>query len=165
VRLEQRAGVRHPCEADGPQVCPHPPRLAPTTTGGEAAMMGAGRMGFARYWTVKRDVDPESLIEAGRKMGEVIRLSNVPLAGLDGTGEPTLDANNGTVWFNGVEDSYEGFVWPPDLVAGRASPDQEDAVFEWCKTRRLPYDAVVAACLRVAREVLGDSIRVEADEE
>jgi len=126
---------------------------------------GGGKMAFARYWTVKRDVDPERLIEAGRKMGELIRLSSVPLAGLDGTGEPTLNANDGTVWFNGVEgDDYEGFVWPPDLVAGRASPDQEDSVFDWCKTRRLPYDAVVAACLAVAREVLGDSIRVEADE-
>jgi hypothetical protein len=130
-----------------------------------AAIMVGGKMAFARYWTVRRDADPEKLVEAGRKMGELIRLSSVQLAGLDGVGEPTLDANNGTVWFNGVEeDSYEGFVWPPDLVAGRPSPNQEDSVFDWCKTRRLPYDAVVADCLAVAREVLGDSIRVESDE-
>jgi hypothetical protein len=121
-------------------------------------------MSFTRYWTVKRDVDPERLIEAGRKMGELVRLSSVPFAGLDGTGEPTLNANTGAVWLNGVEgDDYEGFVWPPDMIAGQASLDDEDSVFDFCKTGRLPYDAVVAACLAIAQEVLGDSIRVDAD--
>jgi hypothetical protein len=121
-------------------------------------------VGFTRYWTVKRDVDPERLIEAGRKMGELVRSSSVPLAGLDGTGEPTVNSNTGAVWFNGVEgEDYEGFAWPPDLIAGRASRDDDDSVFDFCKTARLPYDDVVNACLAVAQEVLGDAIKVEAD--
>jgi hypothetical protein len=123
-------------------------------------------MGFTRYWSVRADVDPARLIEAGRRMSELVRASEVPLAGVDGTGEPTLETQKGTVWFNGVaalEQDYETFVWPPDLVHGRRVLDDPNWVFEFCKTGRLPYDAVVVACLDSAQQVLGDAIRVEAD--
>ena len=119
---------------------------------------------FTRYWTVARDVDPETVLEAGRKMGDVVRLSGVSLAGPDGTGEPMIDANTGEVAFNGVEGAdYETFRWPPDLVAGQASPGDQNSVFDFCKTGLLPYDAVVAACLEAAQEVLGESMTVDAD--
>ena len=99
-------------------------------------------------------------------MGKLVQASNVPLAGVDGTGEPHVDRETGDVWFNGVaalEEDYEGFVWPPDLVRGIRPSDDPDCVFDFCKTGRLPYDAVVVACLDVAQQVLGDSIRVAAD--
>jgi hypothetical protein len=119
---------------------------------------------FTRYWTVTRDVDPETVLEAGRKMGDVVRLSGVSLAGPDGTGEPIVNVSTGEVAFNGVEgEDYETFRWPPDLVAGQASSGDQNSVFDFCKTGLLPYDAVVAACLAVAQEVLGESMTVEAD--
>jgi len=123
-------------------------------------------VGFTRYWTVTRDVDPETVLEAGRKMGDVVRLSGVSLAGPDGTGEPIVNVSTGEVAFNGVEgedEDCETFRWPPDLVAGQASSGDQNSVFGFCKTGLLPYDAVVAACLGVAQEVLGESMTVEAD--
>jgi hypothetical protein len=121
-------------------------------------------VGFTRYWTVTRDVDPQSVLEAGRKMGDVVRVSGVSLAGPDGTGKPIVNVNTGEVAFNGVEgEDYETFRWPPDFVTGQASPTDQNSVFDFCKTGRLPYDAVVAACLAVAQEVLGESMTVEAD--
>jgi hypothetical protein len=121
-------------------------------------------VGFTRYWTVTRDVDPQTVLEAGRKMGGVVRVSGVSLAGPDGTGKPIVNVNTGEVAFNGVEgEDYETFRWPPDFVTGQASPTDQNSVFDFCKTGRLPYDAVVAACLAVAQEVLGESMTVEAD--
>jgi hypothetical protein len=123
-------------------------------------------MGFTRYWNVRADVDAARLVEAGRRMGELVRASEVPLAGGDGTGEPVLESETGKVRFNGVaalEQDYETFAWPPDLVDGMRASDDPDWVFEFCKTGRLPYDAVVVACLDVAQQVLDDSIRVGAD--
>jgi hypothetical protein len=121
-------------------------------------------VGFTRYWTVTRDVDPQTVLEAGRKMGDVVRVSGVSRAGPDGTGKPIVNANTGEVAFSGVEgEDYETFRWPPDFVTGQASPTDQNSVFDFCKTGRLPYDAVVAACLAVAQEVLGESMTVEAD--
>jgi hypothetical protein len=123
-------------------------------------------MGFTRYWKVRADVDQDRLIEAGRMMGELVRSSDVPLAGGDGTGEPVVDSETGKVWFNGEADrqeDYETFSWPPDLVSGTRASDDPDWVFDFCKTGRLPYDAVVADCLDAAQQALGDAIRVEAD--
>jgi hypothetical protein len=97
-------------------------------------------------------------------MGDVVRLSGVPLAGPDGTGEPLVNADTGEVAFNGVEgEDYETFRWPPNLVTGQASTRDQNSVFDFCKTGLLPYDAVVAACLAAAKEVLGKSMTVEAD--
>ena len=110
-----------------------------------------------------RDVDPATLLEAGRKMGDVVRLSGVSLAGPDGTGEPIVNAHTGEVAFNGVEgEDYETFryrIWS----RGKLRLADQNSVFDFCKTGLLPYDAVVAACLAVAQEVLGESMAVEAD--
>jgi hypothetical protein len=97
-------------------------------------------------------------------MGDVVRVSGVSRAGPDGTGKPIVNANTGEVAFSGVEgEDYETFRWPPDFVTGQASPTDQNSVFDFCKTGLLPYDAVVAACLAVAQEVLGESMTVEAD--
>jgi hypothetical protein len=123
-----------------------------------------GDVGYARYWRVNRDADPAKLVEAGREMARVIQASTVPLAnrwGEAGT-EPEIDLDSGNVAFNGVEDdSYETFNWPPDL--SRPASDDPARTFGWCKTGRLPYDDVVAACLRVAKDILGEQIEIASD--
>jgi hypothetical protein len=65
--------------------------------------------------------------------------------------------------FNGVgDDSYEAFLWPPDLIQ---PPEEDGSVFDSCKTQWRPYDAVVLACLLAAKGELGDDIRIGSDAE
>jgi hypothetical protein len=65
--------------------------------------------------------------------------------------------------FNGVgEDSYEAFLWPPDLTQ---PPEEDGFVFDFCKTQWRPYDAVVLACLLAAKGELRDDIRIGSDAE
>jgi hypothetical protein len=121
-------------------------------------------VGYTHYWLVDPDVEPARLVEAGRGMAKVIRAAQVPLA--DGFGragtEPVIDLDAGTVWFNGVaEEGRETFSWPPDLNA--RSHDDPGRAVDFCKTWRMPYDAVVVACLLVAQRVLGDRIEIGSD--
>ena len=52
--------------------------------------------------------------------------------------------------------SYETFLFP-----GFGSPPHPD--FACCKTERKPYDAIVVACLLVAKHHLGAAIEVSSD--
>ncbi len=67
------------------------------------------------------------------------------LTGPDGSGTMIVDATN--VDLNGIGDhACEPFVFPGDLG------------FNFCKTEGEPYDAVVTACLLVARDHFPSSV-------
>jgi len=127
---------------------------------------GEGTEVFTRYWRVRRDTDPERLAEAGLETARIIEASAVPLANWEGEPgtEPEIDLDTGKVFFNGVgeeEDAYESFYWPPDL--NHPSRDDPLWTFGFCKTGRLPYDEVVAACLLAAKDVLGEQMEIASD--
>jgi len=123
-------------------------------------------MGYTHYWHVRPETDAAKLDVARSEMQRVVETaiqSGYDLAGP--TGEP--DTELGEIqerWgFNGVgDDSYEAFLWPPDPSAGI---DEEGYWFAFCKTNWRPYDAVVIPCLLVAKDQLGDEIRIGTDAE
>jgi hypothetical protein len=74
----------------------------------------------------------------------------------DGLGEELgkWEADTEIVRFNGFgEDSHETFLF---------SIDGADS-FNFCKTARKPYDAVVTACLIHMKDTYGDLVRISSD--
>lgn len=64
---------------------------------------------------------------------------------------------------NGIDDmSHESFVWQalPTQVEWRKN---EPEIFDFCKTARKPYDAVVTAILIRAKEIYGSCVRISSD--
>jgi len=129
--------------------------------------LGATRrneMGYTHYWRVRRDTDASKLAEVRDDVGLLLANSPVPLG--DGHGRPGTEPKviDGRVFFNGIDDSanvgedlaHETFSWPPDLTA-------DGWTFDFCKTARKPYDAVVAASLIRAKKILGADIEVSSD--
>lgn len=73
----------------------------------------------------------------------------------DGMGERLgqWECTNETVWFNGYgPDSHETFNWSIDSSG-----------FEFTKTARKPYDAVVTACLIHLKDIYGDLVNIGSD--
>ncbi len=73
----------------------------------------------------------------------------------DGMGEQLgqWQCTNETVWFNGYgPDSHETFNWSIDSSG-----------FEFTKTARKPYDAVVTACLIHLKDIYGDLVNIGSD--
>ena len=64
-----------------------------------------------------------------------------------------LEISDEIVTFNGVgADSHETFYWALDASG-----------FNFCKTARKPYDAVVTACLIHLKDVYGDLVDIGSD--
>ena len=64
-----------------------------------------------------------------------------------------LEISDEIVTFNGVgEESHETFYWALDASG-----------FNFCKTARKPYDAVVTACLIHLKDVYGDLVDIGSD--
>jgi len=64
-----------------------------------------------------------------------------------------LEISDEVVRFNGVgEDSHETFYWSINSDG-----------FDFCKTARKPYDAVVTACLIHLKDVYGDLVDIGSD--
>lgn len=121
-------------------------------------------MGYTHYWY--RPVEgepPEKVFGALLSMSMIIRSSPVPLAGPHGEGEPEI--NESGIWFNGrgEEDSHETFCFPVQPKHNEWDDQTDPLVFEFCKTARKPYDAVVVACLLAAKHHLGDLIQISSD--
>ena len=95
--------------------------------------------GYTHYFTWKETPNKESLKQCIAEMQKLIADRGTALAGPDGDGNPVLAPDH--IEFNGVgDDAHEPFVFP----GGNG--------FIFCKTQWKPYDAVVVACLFVARD-------------
>jgi len=98
-------------------------------------------MGYTHYWRNKvsfTDAEWNTMVERFNK--EVLPFYDI--AGPDSHGVPIVDRNK--IFFNGTE--KDGAC--ESLVFHKKAID-----FEFCKTRRLPYDAAVVKTLKIAREV------------
>jgi hypothetical protein len=115
-------------------------------------------MGFTRYYTVNRKLDPEKFkhfSNACQLVCEKIqKKENYELADWDGTKGTAPVFSDTEVRFNGVEDdSHETF-----------SISVHKTGFEFTKTNRKPYDSSVSACLYLARHFFGTDIKVSDDD-
>jgi len=104
--------------------------------------------GYDQYFTWHSRPSPQALHEAIAEMRLVIEASRSKLAGPDGDGQPEIGSDS--VVFNGIgDDSHEPFFFPG--IIEDPSPGLEPG-FNAIKTAGKPYDAVVTACLLVARD-------------
>jgi hypothetical protein len=114
-------------------------------------------MGYTHYWEFKLGSDQKSYELAKKEIIEFITFTiekeNYKLA--DGMGKKgTFPSLNTFISFNGVEkDSHETFFLN----------NQIDSTFNFCKTARKPYDAVVIGCLLILKGYLKDDLRVSSD--
>jgi hypothetical protein len=116
-------------------------------------------MGYTHYFSkvgVTRDdairfemfaIGARTIIEYATKYDGIV------LAGQDGEVEGAWEITDEVVRFNGLgEDSHETFYWGSDADG-----------FNFCKTARKPYDAVVTACLIHLKDCYGDAVSVSSD--
>jgi hypothetical protein len=112
-------------------------------------------MGYTHYWRC----DPKKLVqhlwykEVLEDMAKIVEANKDLLAGWDGdVFTDILASTRDGISFNGIgPNSCETFNFPP----------LRD--FDFCKTRGMPYDVVVTACLAAAKDRLGDAIKVSSD--
>lgn len=105
------------------------------------ALLPAGNMGYGHNWTWKSSPDSAKLKKCIEEMKLILQASPVPLASVEGKGEPTI--RDGILTFNmkGEDDEIgEPFVFP-----GRTG-------YNFCKTNGKGYDPVVTACLLVVMD-------------
>lgn len=108
-------------------------------------------MGYTHYWTFSSKVEAEPFARFCEIAGKIITALHEPLklTGPDETGTPVVTAEK--VDFNGAN-GCENF-----------SIGLGDNGFDFCKTRGLPYDSAVTACLIAAKLIFGAYIRVSSD--
>ncbi len=110
-------------------------------------------MGYTHYWYKQGDYSEDSMRALVEDVKLICKRSEIPLAGMGGEVETQPEFTELGFGFNGVEDdSHETF-----------SINIDDRDFEFCKTEHKPYDAVVTACLLLAKFHLGESIQVKSD--
>jgi hypothetical protein len=113
-------------------------------------------MGYTHYWehgpiarTVFRD-----LADDARRIVDMARSAGYTVAGPMGTGEPKFDDFG--ISLNGSQDLWE------DHETFELTPNATD--FDFCKTARKPYDAVVCAILlRASLRVPGFIVKSNGD--
>jgi hypothetical protein len=109
--------------------------------------------GYAHYWTWKNPPDSAKLKKCIDEMKLILQASPVPLASVDGNGQPAIRDSMITFNMKGEEDDIgEPFVFP-----GRTGHN-------FCKTNGKGYDPVVTACLLVVMDHFGkDEVTVSSD--
>lgn len=100
--------------------------------------VSAAHAGYSHYWTWKSSPDSAKLKKCIDEMKSILQASPVPLASVEGKGQPTI--RDTMLTFNMKGDDKE--IGEPFVFPGRTG-------YNFCKTGGKPYDAVVTACLLV----------------
>lgn len=101
-------------------------------------------MGYTRYWNIKNDLDDSKFVKFKEISSQIVELFDIPL--------DDIIIDDSVVRFNGVgDDAHETFVF------------SKKSGFNFCKTQRKPYDAVVCACLLTAVNIFGSDISFSSD--
>ena len=115
-------------------------------------------MGYTHYWSLKRDIAPLTWAQICLDTTAICVVSSVPIKR-----DPLLYPE-GIITIDGVEDDEgpEAFRFEQHI-----RPEQFDQKynrhFDYCKTDRRPYDALVGAILITAKYWLGDNILISSD--
>lgn len=97
--------------------------------------------GYSHNWSWHSSPDPVKLKKCLSEMKLILGASPVPLASVDGTGQPTVRDSMLTFNMKGEDDTIgEPFVFPGHVG------------YNSCKTNGLAYDPVVTACLLVVMD-------------
>jgi hypothetical protein len=99
----------------------------------------SGRAGYSHYYEWKQKPDEHALRSCLEQMHLVVAAAKNLLAGPDGDGKPKVEALQLEINGRG-EESHEAFIFPAGMG------------WNSCKTAGKPYDAVVTACLLIARD-------------
>lgn len=106
---------------------------------------GKAFAGYTHYYTWHERPNSAALASCISEMRLIVEAQTNILAGPEGSGAPEISSTN--LVLNGIgDDGHEPFVFPKDLG------------FNFCKTAAKPYDAVVTACLLVARDHFPSSV-------
>lgn len=119
-------------------------------------------MVFTRYWASKNiETFPEKFLSEVTAVFEVALEEGIELAGPLGEGTPVLES--GYIGLNGpLSSSTGGDLTYESFVIDLSEPDP----YNFCKTRRRPYDAVVNAVLEIAAAYdVVDSVSSDGDNE
>ena len=130
-------------------------------------------MGYTHYWVLLPGFNRDAFAQATQDMAQMIHRSEIPVAGPKGIWgtspqiTPTRVAFNGTNWKTA---SAVKQVTDQDADWGEtnesAEPfgiDAEQPGWDWCKTRRQPYDSIVAACILVVKHHLPEHLFIKSD--
>lgn len=110
-------------------------------------------MGYTHYWKTKREFTEEEWNKFTKGTKKIIKKSGVKICNGMGEDEPILTPD--VVSLNG--DASNGEDCESFIVT------KEPQEFEFCKTRREPYDKVVCACLLLMEKILGKDVEVSSD--
>ena len=86
----------------------------------------------------------------------IIERCDVPIGNAQGDAGSQQTNMDGYFLFNGIRpDSNETFAYPPS--------DSYASGYDFCNTKRLPYDPIVCASLLAIRQHLGDGVDISSD--
>jgi hypothetical protein len=124
-------------------------------------------MGYTHYWEIHRsftDKEWESLVDEANRIIGLAKKLDIRLGDALGDFEPSLNEKH--IALNGYgSEGCESFVLTKKK-RDRAEWETErenDAVFEFCKTRQLPYDDVVISILNAAKQIAPEAIKLSSD--
>ena len=124
-------------------------------------------MGYTHYWETLRsftDQEWDSLTKEANRIIGLAKSLNIPLGDALGDFEPVVTKKR--IALNGYGNtSCESFILMKNKreAAEWERKRENDAVFDFCKTRQLPYDAVVVSILFAANKIAPDAIHPSSD--
>jgi hypothetical protein len=124
-------------------------------------------MGYTHYWETLRSFTNEewdALTEEATRIIGLANKLNIKLGDALGDFEPVITKKR--IALNGYGNaSCESFILTKNKreAAEWERQRENDAVFDFCKTRQLPYDAVVVAILFAANKIAPDAIHPSSD--
>lgn len=123
-------------------------------------------MGHTHYWDINRNGNQEQWTRGILAAARIIQASPVLLANACGEEGTQPEFSDSGLFFNGVEDDAHESMILPSVVANVEAPpwrQDENPVFNFCKTARKPYDVVVTAVLATLRAYAPDCVTVSSD--
>lgn len=138
-------------------------------------------MGYTIHWFRPREFDRERFREWRDDVETIVRHGGVQIRAWDGKGEPGYSEDE--VSFNGAADRGEDCETfyvarveePPEWAKTRVTTTDGTVMWEsltpdphdlqgFCKTNRLPYDTVVAACVLALRWWFPETVCIASDD-
>jgi hypothetical protein len=121
-------------------------------------------MGYTHYWTQYADFSDTEWEVITAKTKKILKDFSHLLGGWNGEGDPHIDENY--ISFNGKADEACETFKVTKLLKDLQRPWEKqtpDKVFNFCKTRRQPYDEVVLSVLAVLKHTAKDKLNLASD--
>jgi len=122
-------------------------------------------MGYTHYWRTFRSFNETEWSIISKQAKRIIELAaSLDIRLGDAMGENTPVINDKEIRLNGLSpESCESFVLTQKQKKPQEGEDATRGVFDFCKTRHLPYDSVVVSLLYLANQVAPCAIVPSSD--